>query len=314
MTNIIFMGTPEFAVPSLRALAGMARVSAVFTQPDAPAGRGGQPKPPPVKLAAQELGIPVFQPVSLKPPEVYEQLRELAPDVIVVAAFGHILRKNVLELPPRGCVNVHASLLPRWRGASPISAAIAAGDAQTGVTIMRMGAGLDDGPMLSQSAVNILPNDTTGSLTPRLAQLGAELLAQTLPGYLRGDLSPIPQPEHGITLCRTLKKEQGQMDWRAPAPALERHTRAMSPWPGAFTHWDGKLIKILEVSLAPVSRPELPAGQVFAHAKNVCVQCGEGALELIKIQPEGKKPQTARDFINGQRAFMNALLQVDSDS
>jgi len=307
MSNFVFMGTPDFAVPSLRALVGMGRVAGVFTQPDAPAGRGGQPKPPPVKLAAQELGIPVFQPESLKPPEVLEQLRALAPDVIVVAAYGRILRRAVLELPPHGCVNVHASLLPRWRGASPISAAIAAGDSQTGVTIMRMGVGLDDGPMFSQRAIAIEPQDTTGTLTPKLAQLGAELLAETLPGHLRGAISPIPQNESEVTLCRTLKKEEGQMDWRKPALEMERHVRAMSPWPGAFTFWNGKLLKILRCRLADGFSGGEP-GRVFAQGKAICAQTGDGALELLEVQPEGKKPMPIRDFVNGQREFATAKL------
>jgi methionyl-tRNA formyltransferase len=253
------------------------------------------------------LGIPVFQPESLKPPEVVEQLRALAPDVIVVAAYGHILRRVVLELPPHGCVNVHASLLPRWRGASPISAAIAAGDPQTGVTIMRMGVGLDDGPMLSQRAIPIEPNDTTGALTPRLAQLGADLLAHTLPGYLAGEVTPIPQDTSLVTLCRTLKKEEGQIDWRKPAIEIERHARAMTPWPGAFTFWGGKLLKIMRCKVAD-GAPAGDVGQVAAHGKSVFVSCGVGALELLEVQPEGKKPMPIRDFINGQRDFINAKL------
>lgn len=305
--TFIFMGTPEFAVPSLKTLVGMGRVLAAFTQPDAPAGRGGQPKPPPVKLAAQELGIPVFQPESLKPPEVVEQLRALAPDMIVVAAYGHILRRVVLELPAHGCVNVHASLLPRWRGASPISAAISAGDAETGVTIMRMGVGLDDGPMLLQGAIPILPTDTTGSLTPKLAELGAQLLAQALPGYLAGALSPIPQDERLVTLCRTLKKEEGQINWHKPALEIERHVRAMTPWPGAFTFWAGKLLKIVRCKVADgVVAGE--AGHVTTQGKSVFVSCGVGALELLEVQPEGKKPMPIRDFINGQREFAGAKL------
>lgn len=215
MTRVIFMGTPEFAVPSLAALAaGAAAVVAVVTQPDRPSGRGQQLAMSPVKAFALAHGLPVWQPPTLKTPEVVAMLAELRPDVIVVAAFGQILRPNVLDLPPHGCINVHASLLPRWRGAAPVQAAILAGDQVTGSTIMRMDPGMDTGPILAQAALTIAPRDTGGTLTARLAQQGADLLAETLPRWLAGEITPRPQDASLATLCRPLRKEQGVIDWR----------------------------------------------------------------------------------------------------
>ncbi len=299
------MGTPQFAVPALRALLSHHDVVAVVTQPDAPAGRGREVSPSPVKALATERGAPVLQPESLKSPEAVDQLRACAPEVIVVAAFGQILRRPVLELPPHGCVNVHASLLPRWRGASPINAAIAAGDEVTGVTIMRMDAGLDTGPILSQRSEPIRPDDTAGALGARLAELGAALLVETLPGYLAGRIQPQLQDDTRATKCGLLKKEDGRIDWRRSAIEIERHVRAMSPWPSAFTTWQGRLLRVLRAAVRPAS-PEavsLAPGAVFAAGKSICVRCGEDALELIEVQPEGKRPMSGVDFARGQRGL-----------
>lgn len=304
------MGTPEFAVPSLRALLSHHDVVAVVTQPDAPAGRGRAPTPPPVKVLAIEHGVPVLQPESLKSVEVVDQLRAYAPEVIIVAAFGQILRRPVLDLPPHGCVNVHASLLPRWRGASPISAAIAAGDTMTGVTIMQMDTGLDTGPIVSQRSEPIRPDDTAGTLSARLAELGAELLIETLPAYLAGSIRPQPQDEAQATKCGLLKKEDGRIDWQRSALEIERHIRAMLPWPSAFTHWEGRLVRVLRAAVREVSAPqlELPAGTVFTTGRAVCVRCGEGALELIEVQPEGKRSMSGADFARGQRRLIGGRL------
>lgn len=303
MVKIIFMGTPDFAVPSLAALVAQPeyQVVAVVTQPDAPAGRGKHLTQSPVKQWALAHGLPVLQPPSLKPPEVVAQLQAYQPDLIVVAAFGQILRRAVLEMPRYGCINVHGSLLPRWRGASPVAAAIAAGDAITGITIMRMDVGLDSGPMLSTRAEAIHPDDTAGSLMTRLAQAGADLLVETLPGYLRGEVLPQAQDEALVTVCRQIKKEEGRIDWQRSAADIDRHIRAMSPWPGAFTQLHDKLLKIGRVSVQamPEASPVSP-GLVRVEKGAVFVQCGAGAVQLLEVQPEGKKMMPAADFARGQ--------------
>src|SRR5512134_2078708 len=213
MTRVVFMGSPDFALPALKALAEHYDVVGVVTQPDRGSGRGRELKPPPVKTLALELGIPVMQPEKLRLPEAMEQLRAWSPDLIVVAAFGQILKKDVLELPRYGCINVHASLLPRWRGAAPINAAILHGDEATGVTIMKMDVGLDTGPMLSQRSIRLTREDTAGSVFEKLSTLGADLLIETLPDYLSGKLAPVPQQEEGATYAPMLKKEEGRLDF-----------------------------------------------------------------------------------------------------
>ncbi|MDW8352819.1 MAG: methionyl-tRNA formyltransferase [Anaerolineae bacterium] len=311
MARLIFMGTPDFAVPSLAALIqAKYDIVAVVTQPDAPAGRGRQLKPSPVKLLAQQHGLPILQPDSLKSPEVVEALRALAPDVIVVAAYGQILRQDVLDLPKHHCLNVHASLLPRWRGASPISAAIAAGDAITGVTIMLMEAGLDSGPILAQREEPIRPDDTTGTLTERLAHVGAELLVATLPKWLAGQITPQKQDESRVTLAGRLKKEDGKLDWSRSAAELERHVRAMSPWPSAFTTWQGQQLKVLRAELGGVGhREELPNGAVVLDRDHIYVKCGDGEmLRLTEVQLEGKRAMDAEAFARGHPALAGSVL------
>ncbi len=310
MARIIFMGTPQFAVPSLQALLRHHDVVAVVTQPDAPAGRGHALAASPVKQAALAAGVAVLQPDSLKPPEAVARLRDYAPDLIAVAAFGKLLRRDVLNLPPRGCLNVHASLLPRWRGASPISAAIAAGDAATGITIMRMDPGVDTGPLLAQRGEPIRPDDTTGALSERLAALGAELLVETLPDWLSGGIQPQPQDNALATHCGLLRKEDGRIDWARPAADIERHIRAMSPWPAAWTTWDGKLLRVLRAATAP-GAPGEPPGMAVSDGRTARVQCGDGALELIEVQLEGKRPMPAGEFARGQRGFSGARLGTD---
>ncbi len=241
--RIVFMGSPDFALPALQALAEHFEVVGVVTQPDKPAGRGRVLTPPPVKVLAQELDIPVMQ-KRLRNPEAFEQLQEWQPDVIVVAAFGQILRQNVLDLPPFGCINVHASLLPRWRGAAPIQYTLLDGDPVTGVTIMRMDPGIDTGPILSQKPLDVNSEDTSESLSEKLAQIGAKLLIETLPGYLSGEIAPQSQGEGGATYAKMLSKEDGRLDFALPADALARKVRAFNPWPGTFTTWQDNLLKI----------------------------------------------------------------------
>ncbi|HEY5901469.1 MAG TPA: methionyl-tRNA formyltransferase, partial [Anaerolineales bacterium] len=234
-----------------------------------------------------------------------------APELIVVAAFGQILRPDVLDLPRYGCINVHASLLPRWRGAAPINAAILHGDSETGVTIMRMDAGLDTGPILSQRALPIGPDETAGQLYERLSLLGAELLIETLPEYLAGRIVPRPQPEAGVTLAPMLKKEEGALDFSLPADALARRVRAFNPWPGAFFEWTGGLIK---VHRAHADQGEAPAGGLLVHNSEPAVGTGAGILVLDEVQPAGKKPMTGRAFLAGARGWGNAKPQMHTDT
>ena len=294
------MGSPDFALPSLRALTRVYEIVGVVTQPDRASGRGRELKPPPVKLLAQELGIPVIQPEKLRIPEAMEQLRAWNPDLIVVAAFGQILRKDILDLPPQGCINVHASLLPRWRGAAPINAAILQGDQETGVTIMKMDAGLDTGPMLAQRAIRLTRDDTAGSVTERLSHLGADLLVETLPDYLSGKIQPVPQPEEGMTYAPMLKKEEGRLDFTRPAEELERRVRAFNPWPGAFMDFDGALLKVHR-ALTEAGTAQM--GQRLIYLDQPAVGTGAGLLILDEVQPAGKKPMNGNSFLAGARRW-----------
>jgi len=296
--RVVFMGSPEFALPSLRALAAAYEVVGVVTQPDRPAGRGKQLTAPPVKKLAAELGLPVIQPYRLRNPEALQSLTAWAPDLIVVAAFGQILRPAVLDLPPYGCVNVHASLLPRWRGAAPIQAAILHGDSQTGVTLMRMDAGLDTGPILSQRAIPIGPDDTAAILSDRLADLGAKLLIETLPSYLSGDLTPHPQPETGVTTAPTLSKSDGELDLAQDAQQLARKVRAFNPWPGAFTLWKGQPLKVHRAHAAAGSQP---AGTRLVYEGLPALGAAGGLLVLDEVQPAGKKAMGGQQFLLGAR-------------
>lgn len=298
MTTVVFMGSPDFALPTLKALAGQYDVVGVVTQPDRASGRGRELKAPPVKSLARELSIPVMQPEKLRLPEAMEQLRAWAPDLIVVAAFGQILKKDVLELPRYGCINVHASLLPRWRGAAPINAAILHGDDKTGVTIMQMDVGLDTGPMLSQRSIPLTREDTAGSVFDRLSTLGADLLLETLPDYLSGKLTPIPQPEEGVTYAPMLKKEEGQLDFTHDVHELERRVRAFNPWPGAFMDFKGTPLK---VHRALVDVGEAVVGQRLIVQNQPAIGARGGILILEEVQPAGKKPMSGKSFLAGAR-------------
>ncbi len=303
LARIVFMGSPDFAVPILEALSKHCSILGVVTQPDRPAGRGGTLKPPAVKEAALRLGLPVIQPEKLRQPEAMNQLRAWTPDVIVVAAFGQILRQDVLELPPFGCVNVHASLLPRWRGAAPIQAAILAGDAETGITIMKMDSGVDTGPILSQRSIPIAGDETGGSLFGKLSSLGADLLVETLPRYLSGELIPQAQSSEGATYTPTLNKEDGLLNFTQPAAALERRVRAMNPWPGAYFEWQGGLLKVHKAHTDFVFTYMFqPPGTRTIHLGLPAIYGGDNTmLVLDEVQPAGKKPMPGKAFLAGAR-------------
>jgi methionyl-tRNA formyltransferase len=299
--NIVFMGSPAFAQPTLRELASHYQVVGVVTQPDRPAGRGRTLTPPPVKLLAQELGIETIQPNRLREPEAQAKLHAWQPDLIVVTAFGQILRQNVLDLPPFGCINVHASLLPRWRGAAPIHAAILHGDPVTGATIMKMDAGIDTGPVLAQREMLIEAEDTTVTLGERLAEAGAQLLIETLPLYLAGKITPQPQPEEGATYAGMLKKEEGQLDFALPAAVLERRVRAFYPWPGAFLYWSGGILKVQKAHVTG-DIPQI-IGLMSVIDAFPAVGTPEGWLVLDEVQPAGKRPMAGDVFLRGTRQW-----------
>jgi len=301
--RIVFMGSPEFALPVLSALAKSYLVVGVITQPDRASGRGRELKAPPVKTLALELNLPIMQPEKLRAPEAMDQLRAWAPDLIVVAAFGQILKKEVLDLPKYGCINVHASLLPRWRGAAPINAAILAGDEETGVTIMQMDVGLDTGPMLAKSSIRIKSDDTTDSVLAALSTLGADLLLETLPEYIDGKLTAQPQPADGSTYAPMLKKEDGLLDFTRPAIELERRVRAMNSWPGAWFEWKGNPLKVMRASVVSVGQG-LASGSRLIVEGRPAVMSADSALVLEEIQPAGKKIMTGKSFLSGARDWV----------
>jgi methionyl-tRNA formyltransferase len=301
--RIVFMGSPEFALPSLQALAEAFHVVGVVTQPDRPAGRGRQLTPPAVKVLAASLGLPVIQPARLKEPQAMEQLHSWRPDVIVVAAFGQILRPAVLDLPPFGCVNVHASLLPRWRGAAPIQAAILSGDTETGVTLMRMDAGLDTGPILSQQSTPIHATDTAGSLSDRLAEMGSTLLIETLPAYVSGKITPQPQDDALATLAPKLEKSAGELDFTQTAVQLARAVRAYNPWPGAYLNWHKQRLNLYKARPAPGNKGR--PGERTIHENFPAIVTGDGLLVLELLQPAGKPKMSGDDFLRGARLWLS---------
>ncbi len=297
--RIVFMGSPEFAVPVLRRLANHYPVAGVVTQPDRPAGRGRTLTPPPIRTLCDELHLPVIQPRRLSEPDAFQQLEHWAPQVIVVAAFGQILRPPVLDLPKFGCVNVHASLLPRWRGAAPIQAAIMSGDAVTGITIMRMDPGIDTGPVLKQSMLTITSEDTAASLSARLSDLGAELLLDTLPEYLAGTLIPRAQTDTLATYAPMIHKDAGRLDFSRSAIELERQVRAYNPWPGAFTTWDNQVLKVHRAHAVEESTAQ--PGTHAIHQGLPAVATGQGMLVLDQLQLAGRNAQPGKAFLNGVR-------------
>ncbi len=299
--RIVFMGSPDFALPTLQALAETCQVVGVVTQPDRPAGRGKRLQPPPVKELAQRLGLPLIQPRRLQEPAAMQQLRHWRPDLIVVAAFGQILKPEVLKLPPNGCLNVHASLLPRWRGAAPIQAAILHGDEETGVTIMQMDAGLDTGPILAQRATPIQADDTAGTLFNRLATMGADLLIDTLPAWLAGKITPHPQDESLATYAPMLKKSDGLLDFTQPAAFLARKVRAFNPWPGAYLPYRNRPLRILKAQALTGQGAEYPAGTRLIWQKQPAIAAADGLLLLQEVQPAGKKAMSGKAFLAGAR-------------
>ncbi len=301
--RIVYMGSPEIAVPSLKALAEHYDVAGVVTQPDREAGRGKKIVQPAVKEAALALGIPVIQPEKMKVPGTFEQLQEWAPDLIVVMAFGQILRKNVLELPRLGCLNAHASLLPRWRGASPIQAAILNGDEVSGVTIMQMDPGIDTGPMLKSREIAVAPDDTTVTLSEKMAELAAELLIETIPAYAEGSLLPQPQPEEGACYTGMISKQDGLLDFTLPAAVLERKVRAYNPWPAAAFEAGPEVIKVYRAHTAAAQ--DLPApGTRTVVGGLPAVAASDGLLILDELQAPGKKAMPGKAFLSGYRKWM----------
>ncbi|MFN8410980.1 MAG: methionyl-tRNA formyltransferase [Anaerolineales bacterium] len=300
----VFMGSPEFALPTLRALAQHYEVVGVITQPDRASGRGRELKAPPVKTLALELNIPVLQPEKLREPQAMEQLQAWNPELIVVAAFGQILKRDVLEMPAYGCINVHASLLPRWRGAAPINAAILAGDEEIGVTIMKMDVGLDTGPMLSKKSMRLTSDLTTGTAIQTLSQLGADLLIETLPDYMSGKLIPQPQSDENSTYAPMLKKEDGLLDFTRSAIELERRVRAMNPWPGAWFEWNGSVLKVGKAFVS--DGKSLEVGSRFTVDGRPAVMCADGALVLDEVQPAGKKMMPGKSFLAGAKNWSSS--------
>jgi len=318
----VFMGSPEFPVPSLRAIAEAGyNVVRVYTQPDRPAGRGRKLVPPPVKVAAESLGIPVYQPERLRQNEAMVQLRELEPNLIVVAAYGQILRPEVVNLPQFGVINVHASLLPRHRGASAIAAAVLAGDAQTGVSVMRIDAGLDTGPVLVRRSTPIQEGDTAGTLTERLAVLGAGLLVEILPGWLAGEVQAVPQDESQATYAPLLSKDDATIDWTKPAEVLAREVRAYNPWPLCSTHLNGEQVQILQGLALPglVPGDSGPPGTVVAltglenalpsaarSLAGIAIVTGNGLLVPLALRRAGRNVTTGAEFARGVRGLIGA--------
>ncbi len=309
MTNLVFMGSPQFAVPTLEALAREHTVLAVYTQPDKPAGRGKTMTAVPVKQWAEASGLPIYQPRSFrKEPEAIETLRRLKPDVIVVAAYGLILPQAVLDVPPFGSLNVHASLLPRHRGAAPITAALLAGDKETGITLMKMDAGLDTGPMLAVAREPIRPDDTTQSLSERLSYIGAQLMVETLPPYVRSEITPQPQPGEGVTYSPKINKEDAQIDWSKSAIEIERTVRAYTPWPGTFTQWNKQMLKVLRVGVVKGRRDGAIGQVVQLDDGAIGVIAGSGTVVLKEVQLAGRKAMKIEEFVRGHSTFVGAML------
>lgn len=306
--RLVFMGTPEFAVPTLQSVVAAGHdVLAVLTQPDRPAGRGRRLTAPPVKQAAVELGLPVHQPEKIRPPDVYDFLKNLAPDAMVVVGYGKIIPQAIIDLPPLGIINVHASLLPKYRGAAPIQWAVANGESHTGVTTMRIDAGLDTGDMLLKAETEIGPDETALELSPRLARMGADLLVRTLDMLSAGTLVPEPQDNERATFAPVLKKEDGLIDWRRPASEIHNRVRGLLPWPGCYTTFRGRLLHVWKARVSKHTGGE--PGTIYFSRNSAAVACGDGSgLELIEVQLEGKNRMPAAAFLNGQHLEENERL------
>jgi methionyl-tRNA formyltransferase len=300
--SIIFAGTPEFSVPALDALAASGhRIAAVYTQPDRPAGRGQQVSMSAVKQAALNHGLPVEQPASLRTTDALDRLASWDADLMVVVAYGLILPQPVLDLPRMGCINIHGSLLPRWRGAAPIHRAILAGDTQTGVTIMQMDAGLDTGPMLLERPTVIEAHDTSGTLHDRLALIGAQAVVDAIEGLLTGAIAPKPQPEQGATYAAKIRKEEALLDWRKSAVELDRQVRAFNPSPVAQTQWEGQQLRIWQANALEIDATKSPGTVIHSDSSGIRVATGAGVLNLSRVQLAGRKAVTAAEFLNAHR-------------
>jgi methionyl-tRNA formyltransferase len=309
--GIVFMGSPEFAVPSLEQLVkNRFQIAAVYTQPDRPAGRGRAMVSPPVKVEALKMGLTVVQPESLRAESIVNQLEGFEPDVIIVCAYGQILPKVVLDIPPHKCLNVHFSLLPRHRGASPVASTLLSGDRFAGVSVQIVEPKLDTGAVLARAAIAIAPQDNTGTLTAKLALVGANLLLEALTGWLRGEIEPTLQDEKESTYFSRVDKEAGQIDWEMPSSDIWRRIRAYNPWPGCYTNWHGKQIKIIEAE-ALLEERSPGAGKVIAlpgREGGLGIGTGEGVLQVLRMQLQGKKAVTAAEFLRGQRDFIGNNL------
>lgn len=301
MTRAVFFGSPAFAVPSLDALADVAEVVAVVCQPDRPAGRGLTLTPPAVKVRATERGWPVVQPTKLRTGEFAAWLREQRADVALVVAYGRILPRDVLDAPRLGCVNVHASLLPKYRGAAPITWAVVHGETETGVTLMKLDEGMDTGPTFARVTTPLDPDETAGALGERLARLGADAVKEWLQRYVTGDVTLAPQDDARATAAPMLAKEHGTIDWTRPARRVHDHVRGMSPWPGAFTRLKERTVKVHATRVVDGTRAGATPGAVLVADKSrVLVACGQGCVELVTVQPEGKRAMPASDWAMGR--------------
>lgn len=311
--RVLFYGSPDFALPTLQALIDSPyRPIAVVTQPDARAGRGRSLKPPPIKQLAADHGIPALQPARLRDPAAIAQIGSLKPDLQVVAAYGQIIPIEILELPTHGTLNVHASLLPRWRGASPISAALLHGDAETGVTIMLVDETEDTGDILRQRATAIDPTEHAGRLSDRLADMGAELLLETIPEWLEGSVTPVAQQAEQATRARRVRKQQGRIDWTASAEQIARQVRAYTPWPGASTQLGRTAIRITEAVDGEGEATDSP-GTIMSASHSITVSAGSGVLDIVRIQRSGKRELSAEEFVRGTRDLVGRRFGTDND-
>ena len=317
--KVIFIGTPEYSVLTLEALIADERfdVVAVITAPDAPSGRKQILTPPPVKVAAQKHGLKILQPIHLAGrdealPRLYDEIKNLSLDVIITIAYGQIIPPEILNIPKYGCLNLHASLLPKYRGASPIQAAIKKGDTQTGVTLMKMDEDLDTGPIIAQEKITITPNETGESLHDKLAKLSAQTLLKHLPDYLAGKITPQAQDDAQASVASKLTRKNGRIDWTKPAEEIERMVRAYYPWPGTWSMWSGQTLKIIAADPQILKSNHSQPGTVFKYNEKLAVQCGNGALAIETLQLEGKKSMSAAEFLRGYGSVVDATLRAAS--
>lgn len=311
--RIVFMGTPDFSVPTLETLVSSRHeVVGVVTQPDKPKGRGKEIQMSPVKECALKHGIPVYQPVRAREESFVEEMRALNPDVMVVIAFGQILSQELLDLPKFGCVNIHASLLPKYRGASPIQWAVINGDEETGITTMQMAAGMDTGDILETAVIKLDPKETGGSLFDRLSLMGGDLILSTLDGLEKGTIKAVPQDDAQATYVKKIPKSMGEIDWTMSAAEIERLVRGLNPWPSAYTHWNGKMLKIWEaevLSQAEGGEERAPSEVLEADHDTLKIQTGDGVLKITSLQLEGKKRMDVASFLRGYPVAVGSRME-----